>query len=115
MFVYLYYDLMIGLVVSVHLQCVSILLLMDNVDVGLKYYTCWSDMLFQCCCTQVTVYFSCSNMFQHGVRIFLDDYLPLESVNTPEEEEQREYMEDFIYWIRTVWQHIISHYVRVRE
>jgi hypothetical protein len=53
-----------------------------------------------------------SNMFQHGVRIFLDDYLPIESIDTVQEEEQREYMEDFLYWMRTVWQHIVSHYVR---
>jgi hypothetical protein len=55
--------------------------------------------------------FSRSNMFQHGVRIFLDDYLAIESIDTPHEEAQREYMEDFLYWMRTVWQHIVSHYV----
>lgn len=56
-----------------------------------------------------------SNMFQHGVRIFLDDYLPIESLDTPEEDAQREYMEDFYYWMRTVWQHIVSHYVSDNE
>jgi hypothetical protein len=50
-------------------------------------------------------------MFKHGVEIFLDDYLPIDSVNTPDEIAQREYMEDFKYWMRTVWQHIVSHYV----
>lgn len=56
-----------------------------------------------------------SNMFQHGIRIFLDDYIPIESLDTAEEEAQREYMEDFYYWMRTVWQHIVAHYVSGEE
>jgi len=54
---------------------------------------------------------SASNMFKHGVDMFLDDYIPISSINTPEEVAQREYMEDFRYWMRTVWQHIVSHYI----
>lgn len=73
------------------------------------------DKMCICVVCSALLFMSRSNMFQHGVRIFLDDYLPIDSLDTPEEDAQREYMEDFYYWMRTVWQHIVSHYVSVRE
>jgi hypothetical protein len=54
-------------------------------------------------------------MFKHALDPLLEEYLPVESVDTLEEEAMREYLEDFMYWMRTVWQHIVSHYVRERE